>query len=217
MKSQPIKFMTKSEAIGISHTLSRTSKMPSKSYSLPAVACKTGSKLREIEGSVCSGCYAYKNAYAWEVTQVALRKRLETIYRPEWPKAMATLIGNDEFFRWHDSGDIQSIEHLQNIIRVAELTPNTSHWLPTKELGMLRDFIKDGGVLPDNLLVRVSAPMIDSKKIAVPVDKQITTSRSVTAKPADSHLCPAPKQDNTCGSCRACWDKNVDDVSYMMH
>jgi epoxyqueuosine reductase QueG len=29
--------------------------------------------------------------------------------------------------------------------------------------------------------------------------------------------CPAPKQDNECKSCRACWDKKVKNVAYLAH
>ena len=42
------------EAKQITGSLTRTSKMPGLSYSLPAWECKTGSKLRKIPGSVCA-------------------------------------------------------------------------------------------------------------------------------------------------------------------
>ena len=44
------------EAIKITDSFTKTSKMPGLSYSLPAWECKTGSKLRKIKGSVCSMC-----------------------------------------------------------------------------------------------------------------------------------------------------------------
>jgi hypothetical protein len=42
------------QAKEITGSLTRTSKMPGLSYSLPAWECKTGSKLRKIKGSVCA-------------------------------------------------------------------------------------------------------------------------------------------------------------------
>ena len=45
------------EAKEITGSLTRTSKMPGLSYSLPAWECKTGSKLRKVKDSVCSMCY----------------------------------------------------------------------------------------------------------------------------------------------------------------
>ena len=40
------------EAIKITDSFTKTSKMPGLRYSLPAWECKTGSKLRKIPGSV---------------------------------------------------------------------------------------------------------------------------------------------------------------------
>lgn len=35
--------------------------------------------------------------------------------------------------------------------------------------------------------------------------------------PVDSYACPAKDQENYCGTCRACWDRNVRKVSYRKH
>ena len=43
--------------------LNKTSKMNCFSFSLDARDCITGSKLRLIEGSTCSKCYALRNNY----------------------------------------------------------------------------------------------------------------------------------------------------------
>ena len=55
--------MKVTEARKITDSLTRTSKMPGLSYSLPAWACQTGSKLRKVKTSPCYGCYALKNNY----------------------------------------------------------------------------------------------------------------------------------------------------------
>ena len=48
--------MKTSEALKIVGGLSKPSKMPGWAYGLPAAECKTGSKLAQVPGSVCSGC-----------------------------------------------------------------------------------------------------------------------------------------------------------------
>ena len=58
-----IRFMKVKEALKITEGFTRTSKMPGLSYSLPAWECKTGSKLRQVKGSVCASCYALKGNY----------------------------------------------------------------------------------------------------------------------------------------------------------
>jgi hypothetical protein len=65
---------------------------------------------------------------------------------------------NNSYFRWHDAGDIQSIKHLKNIVDVANKTPAITHWIPTREHKIVNDFVKAGNTIPDNLIVRISAP-----------------------------------------------------------
>ena len=55
--------MLKKEAKQITGSLTKTSKMPGLSYSLPAWECKTGAKLRKVKNSVCASCYAMKGNY----------------------------------------------------------------------------------------------------------------------------------------------------------
>ena len=55
--------MKVNEALKITDSFTRTSKMPGLSYSLPAWACKTGQKLAKIPGTPCYGCYAMKGNY----------------------------------------------------------------------------------------------------------------------------------------------------------
>ena len=106
--------------------LSATTKMPCKSFNLPAWECKTGSKLAKIPGTVCHGCYAMKGNYTrFPSVKKAQYKRLGQLFNPSWVAAMVSMIEreNNKYFRWHDAGDIQSIKHLKNIIEVANKTP----------------------------------------------------------------------------------------------
>lgn len=74
--------------------LSKPSKMPGWAYGLPAPECKTGSKLRDIPNSTCSGCYAMKGCYVFPVVQAAQYRRLASIKSIEWVDAMAELINS---------------------------------------------------------------------------------------------------------------------------
>ena len=125
--------MLKKEANKITGGLSAPGKMPEGSYNLPARACITGAKLREIPGTPCYKCYAFKGRYNFPNVKDALTRRLESITHPQWIEAMAVLVKGKKFFRWHDSGDIQSVDHLKKIFQVCDLTPDTQHWLPTQE------------------------------------------------------------------------------------
>ena len=52
--------MKTNEALKLVGGLSKPSKMPGWAYGLPAKECKTGSKLVNVKGSTCEGCYALK-------------------------------------------------------------------------------------------------------------------------------------------------------------
>ena len=199
--------MLKREAKKITGGLSKPSKMPGPAYNLPAWACKTGAKLRKVPGSPCYGCYAFKGRYNFSNVQLALKRRLEALESPLWVDAMVTLIKGQEFFRWHDSGDIQSEQHLKNIFEVCKLTPETKHWLPTQE----REYLKDPEAVPANLIIRLSGSKIDG-----PSPKAWPWTSSVVTS-SEARTCPAPEQGNSCGSCRACWDKSTPNVAYGKH
>ena len=200
--------MNTKEAWTLVGGLSKPSKMPGWSIGIPAKECKTGAKLRLVKNSVCEGCYALKGCYVFKVVQEAQYKRLEAISHPDWVQAMATLINSKkpDVFRWHDSGDVQDLQHLEKIFEVCKLTPSKRHWMPTREA-----WIKDHMHLaPANLVVRFSSPMVDQG----PVNFWPWTSTVTSGQDAS---CPAPKQNNSCGSCRQCWDRSIANVSYGKH
>ena len=195
------------EAKKITGGLSAPGKMPEGSYNLPARACLTGAKLVKVPGSTCSGCYALKGNYIrYPAVQKALNRRLKSLESPLWVEGMIALTKKKKHFRWHDSGDIQSVQHLKNIYEVCVRTPATMHWLPTQE----RKYLPlPGSTYPKNLLIRLS----NSKNNTKPGNAWTHWS-TVVDHGGD---CPASKQGNQCGSCRRCWDPKVKHVTYPKH
>ncbi len=196
--------------------LSNPSKMPGYGYSLPAAECLVGSRLREVKGSVCEGCYAMKGRYVFPVVQDALYRRLDSVMRDaRWEDAMVLLINRraakHPYFRWHDSGDLQSVEHLERIARVARRTKAVRHWLPTREYQIVRRWLNTCPDIPDNLTIRLSAHQIGERP---PQTDAWTTS---TVDYNVGYQCPAPEQGNNCGDCRACWSPDVQNVNYHKH
>jgi len=199
--------MLKKQAHKITGGLSKPSKMPGPAFNLPASRCITGAKLVKIPGSVCHGCYALKGRYRFSNVQKALERRRQGLSSPQWVEAMTALVSGHEVFRWHDSGDLQSLEHLKNIFEVCRRTPNTKHWLPTREAQILKQVQPED--VPENLIIRFSSHMIDQD----PVSFWPWTSTVVTK----NKTCPAAEQGNACGSCRACWNKGVKNIAYGKH
>jgi hypothetical protein len=206
---------TKAAAIKIAGSLGKPSKMPGLSYGISAQLCKVGAALAKISGSTCFDCYALKANYSYPSVKVAHAKRVAGITDPRWVDAMVYMIGKagERYFRWHDSGDLQSFQHLLNIVTIAEKLPNVSFWLPTREKGLVNQYTRAFGEFPSNLCVRVSAAMIDA---GAPAGFQ-NTSTVHNEKDAAGYSCPAQSQGNKCLDCRACWDTSVSNVSYHKH
>jgi hypothetical protein len=200
--------MRTEEAKTITGSLSKPSKMPGWAYGIPAKECKTGSKLRQVKNSTCEKCYALKGCYVFKVVQEAQYKRLAATHHPLWVRAMAAQINSkkSKYFRWHDSGDVQDLKHLAKIFKVARLTPDVQHWMPTRE-AWVKPYLARA---PKNLLIRFSMPMVDQPAAA-------SWPHTSTVVSGEGRTCPAPDQDNACGDCRACWDPSVKNVAYGKH
>jgi hypothetical protein len=191
--------------------------MPGYAYSTPAKRCIIGQKLRKVAGSICAFCYALKGRYVFKNVQLAMEKRFASLTNDLWVEAMTYLIGKvkNPFFRWHDSGDLQGVWHLEKIVKIAKNLPEISFWLPTREYAFVSDYIKKGGEVPSNLTIRLSALMMDGPA-PVGIAQRLGLCVSGASKLGDFN-CPSSKQGNKCGDCRKCWDKNEFAINYKKH
>ena len=196
------------EAAAITGSMTRTSKMPGLSYSLPAWECKTGSKLRKIKNSVCSMCYALKGNYTrYKAIKAAQYVRLASLKDELWTAAIVTQIKRQKYFRWHDAGDVQDLRHLAKIFEICRRTPDIKHWMPTRE-AWTKKYIERA---PSNLVIRFSGTMIDQ-----PAVKSWPHTSTVSTTPG-SRTCPAPDQGGQCKDCRNCWNKEIKNIQYGKH
>ena len=192
--------------------LNKTSKMSAFSFSLDARNCVTGSKLRKIKGSVCEKCYAFKGRYPTPSVRKNRETNLEHFNNKYFVEVMAFKLQHQKFFRWFDSGDLPNMEGLKKIVRIAEVTPDTKHWLPTREIKLIQQYLKKN-TFPKNLVVRVSGLMIDG-----PPPKGFKNTSTVHKdKDPIGFDCVSRFQGNQCLSCTACWDKRIKNISYKVH
>jgi hypothetical protein len=227
--------ITVKAATAIMGSLGFPSKMPGTSYGIPATACNVGRKLHAVPDTVCSDCYALKANYQYPSVIVGQERRLAGIVHPRWVEVMVATIlrshGMDEhgavspkiidaggvgWHRWHDAGDIQNLEHLVKIVAVCRATPKISHWLPTREVQVVKEYMRLHGAFPANLCVRVSATKING---APPQNLGLPGSSVYDGAPIRARAvgCPAYTQDGKCGPCRNCWDNTVEEVAYPRH
>jgi hypothetical protein len=151
--------------------------------------------------------------FSFPTVQKAYYRNLEAINSDTWVYDMVLLITKKEksgFFRWHTSGDIQSLQHLEKIIAICNATPKIKHWLPTRERAIINAYT---GILPDNLTIRLSSTMID----VLQDSNKFTTSTVHKNHAAFGQACIAPKQNGACLNCRSCWNKEIKNISYLQH
>ena len=199
----------------------KNSKMPGSSFAISAKRCNVGSRLVNVEGSTCSKCYALR----LQKFRPSVDKGWETNYNKSvemvdtdpsrWVNSLVFQINRtgETYHRWFDSGDLPSVAYLRAIVQVVEATPNVKHWLPTREVKVVRDYVSKYGDFPANLVVRVSAPMIDQK----PLKGFTHTSTVDTSDDYEGWSCPSQSQGNSCGDCRQCWNPELFNVSYPLH
>jgi hypothetical protein len=152
--------------------------------------------------------------YRFGNVKAALARRMESLKDPRWTAAMSYLINGMSYFRWHDSGDIQDLNHLLMIVEVAKNTPNTLHWIPTREYGIVAEYVTKFGSFPENMIVRLSATKFNG---VAPIELAKKLGVLVSGASATDFNCRAPHQNNACGDCRMCWSKSVFQVNYKKH
>ena len=192
--------------------LGKTSKMRGYSFGLDARNCITGSKLRKVKGSVCAKCYAMKGNFNFPSVRKNKETNLKHLESDYFVYVMTYQLQDIKYFRWFDSGDLPHLEALKKIVQIAENTPKTKHWLPTREIKMVQKYLKNNK-FPKNLIVRVSSPMVDGPP---PKGFKHTSTVHKNKKP-HGFDCVSRFQGNQCLTCTACWDKRIKNISYKEH
>lgn len=124
-----------------------------------------------------------------------------------------------QHFRWHDSGDVLNLAHLELVAQVAAATPDLAHWLPTQQRAEVKAYLAKHGSFPENLCVRISSPRLN---VHLAPAIQGTTTSSVsddgTTAPG-AYMCPAYRSGGICAdedkACNACW--HVPQTTYPIH
>jgi len=200
--------------------LSSPSKMPCKSWSIPAWDTCPGSKDEAGEAvDACAGCYARTGRYLFGAVKAVRDHNLRDWLNHDWVAAMVKAISRSKYFRWFDSGDVYCVDLANKIYQVMALTPGTKHWLPTRsyKIDAIRIVLEDMRALP-NVVVRYSSDSIfgvtlDSmgqSSTILPFASDYAPSKSIT-------LCRAFLRDGKCGDCRACWSPKVSTIAYTAH
>lgn len=197
--------------------LSKTSKLGCMSWSLQAGDTCPGSY--DKGGSLvpaCAGCYAKAGNYRFSNVKEPREYNREDWKRDAWVPDMVQALDSSRYFRWFDSGDMYSVDLAEKIYQVMVATPWCNHWLPTRmhKFAKFQDVITRMQALP-NVRVRPSSDSVTGEYQAGTHGSTIVPSPDHA--PAGAFLCGAYEREGKCGSCRACWSKDVDLIAYPAH
>jgi hypothetical protein len=197
---------------------------PGISWGIPSSYCRTGRKLAEDERSVCANCSVHGvGHYAYPGTKAANERRYKALmesptFSADFLEVLTALHANGlEYFRLHDTGDFQSVEHVDMVTGWARSLPGLNIWVPTKEARLVATRARIASY-PDNLTMRLSAPLTDG----APLELGLPTSTVHKYKAPFGYACPAENQEGRCNGaavggidCRACWEPDeYPNISY---
>lgn len=209
------------------------------SWSLPAGTSCPGSH----DAEVCKGCYAKKGMYRFPVVKNVREFNKQDYHRADWVDEMVKEVSKFDYFRWFDSGDIETPELARKISLVINRTRDVLHWLPTRSDKILKisdvltnymapvSYIGNGGVQHilnnqpllscPNVAVRRSADNIGLDRQERPGVNSFVINNTVEdlfkAKQQGIYVCPVgtnPTQ-KSCGTCTKCYTN--DKVAYVLH
>ena len=197
--------------------LSKAGKMPCRSWSLQALVTCPGAKARNGElVDACKGCYATTGNYNYPNVKAPREHNKQDWKRDEWVDDMVAELDNDRYFRWFDSGDMYELRLALKILEVMRRTPWVKHWMPTR-MHKFRKFlavINEMNALP-NVVVRLSSDSVQGEII----EGEYTSTIVPYFEDATPEMtaCDAYERNGKCGSCRACWSKDVKTIAYPAH
>lgn len=150
-------------------------------------------------------CLQYPSVLLARARNTALALYNRTEYFAQIEKAIARRRTNF-YFRWHVGGDVPDYDYFDNMARIAIKFPYFTFWTYTKQYHIVNKWIKENGMLPDNLCIMFSAWKTKDENgniIAVPFpnpyDMPVFTVRfAEEAEPKNMFKCPG-----NCNICKA--------------
>jgi hypothetical protein len=129
---------------------------------------------------------------------------------------MVKELDNERYFRWFDSGDVYDLRLAKKILEVMQQTTWVKHWLPTRMYKFAKFLpVFEAMELLSNVVVRYSSDSVTGETISG------TNTSTITPFASDDTdtiaVCRAYERQGKCGTCRACWSKDVPVIAYPAH
>ncbi len=167
-------------------------------------------------------CYATKGRFRFQNVKQNMRNNYEEYLREpdnyfaEIKHAINNGMVSYSYFRWHASGDIVDEKYFEGMIRTAIDLPDTKFLAFTKKFELVNSYIKNGGIIPQNLNIVFSA-WGDSFKVDNPYGFPVAYVRF---HDCENKSIPetAIECSGDCTNCLQCWSvKKGQSVVFNKH
>lgn len=138
--------------VSISHNNKKIGAIPS--VSLPAIITCNKNAPCARPGSACYAQHMERNTARSSVIKSYYKNYLLYLNDPGsyFMQIQAAAI-TSAFFRYHVSGDIPCDDYFLRMIETAQKVPTCKFLVFTKQFKIVNDYIKNGGVIPSNLII----------------------------------------------------------------
>lgn len=100
-------------------------------------------------------CIQYKNVMDARIRNTVLLERDRDGFFDQIESKIARR-KDHKFFRWHVAGDIVDLDYFCRMVGIAERHPDFKFWTYTKNYGVVNEYVKKFGAVPENLKVMFS-------------------------------------------------------------
>ena len=220
--------------------LSKAGKMPCRSWSLQAIETCPGARKSNGElVDACKGCYATTGNYRWPNVKAPRIHNKEDWKREDFVSDMILELDNDRYFRLFDSGDFYQPKLVEKWIEICKASSHCKFWIPTRshKYPKFHKVLEALDSLP-NVKVRYSSDSIVGEytpglhgSTIMPDGHKNSNITKCYAYRRDRHgkvwereeFYKLSKEEKrvlkfgSCGSCRLCWNKDIDVIGYVQH
>lgn len=158
-------------------------------------------KMMAKTDSVCKHCYASRFEGFRKNLVPAFKRNIGLLLDKDYIPELL----NFKIIRLHSYGELFGYVHFASFVKLAFFNKNTTFTLWTKRKNIVQNYLRKGGIIPSNLFLVYSNPVLDNELKRVP--KGFNKVFNVFTKEG------AKKVSINCGSkkcmdCRLCYSKN---------
>lgn len=122
----------------------------------------TCNKMQKLKSTICNSCYVdkTKNQYKQVTSATIYNSLLLRFVDLQDNQIFRTY--NTNFFRFESFSDLQNMQHLENLMKIANANPFTTFTLWTKNIQLVKNYFKNNSI-PENFILIISSPIINNK------------------------------------------------------